>query len=569
MHKFNYIKVPLIVTGLYFVSPISNAQASEVVETPTSNVTATTQEATQEQQVAGNDSVTDHSVSTQPLNAPVEQNDSSEVQGNTYSETETFDEDLEGDAMDTDVDEASDEAFVYDTSKDPNYDAEGNLIDTRKKLTGSDVKAETAFVHTDNANYTGEIESLKGGDGSGAVIGKNLILTAGHVLYNNNYPRDYMTGGYVIPGKDGENEPYGRFKIKAMHVSDKYQETPWRRYDMGIIEVEPNEKGQSIGDLIQPYNIKPFDRSMIGKKVYSQGYPIEKNRLTKNQWQADGTIIQVQEQGTIEYSMLNSEGQSGGPVLLDNSRDIVAIHTYGTRGNDYGTLGTPITPELYDWINGFIEKEPPRKSVEDVVPVEQDDAPAKESVAPVEEGDTPAEEDVKPVQVEEATEPVKESDAPAEEDVKPVEVEEATEPVKAKEEQQSSDDVTQHTSASTHVTEKEREQPVTLPVSASGSKDVDMKSMTNTMAKVEKPTVTPLTYKPSHLNDDQTVHTQTSHKAHLTDMQHGKSSRTSSTNNKLPYTGKSETRTATVMGFVLAFLGAIAIRFRKQIKNMK
>lgn len=554
MHKFNYIKVPLIVTGLYFVSPISSAQASEVIEKPTSNVTATTHEVTQEQQVAGDDSVTNHSVTTQPFNAPAEQNNSSEVQGNTYSATEMFDADLEDDA--TDVDEASDEPFVYDTSKDPNYDAEGNLIDTRKKLTGSDVKAETAFVHTDNANYTGEIESLKGGDGSGAVIGKNLILTAGHVLYNNNYPRDYMTGGYVIPGKDGENEPYGRFKIKAMYVPDKYQETPWRRYDMGIIEVEPNEKGQSIGDLIQPYNIKPFDRSMIGKKVYSQGYPIEKNRLTKNQWQADGTIIQVQEQGTIEYSMLNSEGQSGGPVLLDNSRDIVAIHTYGTRGNDYGTLGTPITPELYDWISGFIEKEPPRMSVEDVVPVEQDDAPAKESVAPVEEGDTP----------------VKESDAPVKEDVASVE-ENLVKPVQVKEEQQSSDDVTQNTPVSTHMTEKECEQAVTLPVSTSGSVDVDMKSMTNAMAKVEKTTVTPVIYHPNHSDDDQTVRTQTTHKAHLIDMRPGKSSGTSSTNNvtkgQLPYTGSSETRTATVMGFVLAFLGAIAIRFRKQFKNMK
>ncbi|KIX90887.1 hypothetical protein TP70_05260 [Staphylococcus microti] len=548
MHKFNYIKVPLIMTGLYFVSPISSAQASEVEETPTPNVTATTQEVTQEQQVAGDDNVTDHSLTTQPLNAPAEQNNSSEVQGNTYSATETFDEDLEDVASDMDVDEASDEPFVYDTSKDPNYDAEGNLIDTRKKLTGSDMKAETAFVHTDNANYTGEIESLKGGDGSGAVIGKNLILTAGHVLYNNNYPRDYMTGGYVIPGKDGENEPYGRFKIKAMYVPDKYQETPWRRYDMGIIEVEPNEKGQSIGDLIQPYNIKPFDRSMIGKKVYSQGYPIEKNRLTKNQWQADGTIIQVQEQGTIEYSMLNSEGQSGGPVLLDNSRDIVAIHTYGTRGNDYGTLGTPITPELYDWINGFIEKEAPRMPVEDVASIEQGDAPAKEDVASVEQGDVPAKEDV-------------------------ASVEEPAEPVQVKEEQQSSDDVTQNTPASMHTTEKESEQPVTVPVSASGSSDVGVKSITNAMAKVEKTTVTPVTYHPNHSDDDSTVRTQTTHKAHLTDMRPGKSSGTSSTNNvtkrQLPYTGESETHTAPVMGFVLAFLGAIAIRFRKQFKNMK
>nr|WP_262614716.1 trypsin-like serine protease [Staphylococcus sp. IVB6246] len=112
-------------------------------------------------------------------------------------------------------------------------------------------------------------------------MGKNLVLTAGHVLYNNNSPRDYMTGGYVIPGKDGDKEPYGRFKIKAMHVPERYEGTPWRKYDMGIIELEPNEKGQSIGDLIPPYRIKQFDRSMIGQKVYSQGYRLIRIQLNK------------------------------------------------------------------------------------------------------------------------------------------------------------------------------------------------------------------------------------------------------------------------------------------------
>ncbi|MCS4485757.1 hypothetical protein [Staphylococcus americanisciuri] len=78
--------------------------------------------------------------------------------------------------------EADEENFSYDTSKDPNYDRDGDLMDTRKMLTGEAVKSNTAFVYTDNANYDGEIESLK----------------------------------------DGDNESYGRFKIKAMHVRDKY-----------------------------------------------------------------------------------------------------------------------------------------------------------------------------------------------------------------------------------------------------------------------------------------------------------------------------------------------------------
>ncbi|MEB8373785.1 trypsin-like serine protease [Mammaliicoccus sciuri] len=254
----------------------------------------------------------------------------------------------------------------YDKTQDPNYDEEGYLKDTRRMQENYEVDNRTAYIRVENGNYKGEIESLKGGEGSGAYIGKNYFLTAAHVIYDNNYPRQYLTGGYLIPGKHGNWEPFGKYKIKAFYVPDQYKASPLRKYDIGIIEVDPEPIVDADGhppreelDELKPYNIKVYTDDLIGKKVQTQGYPIEKNVNSINQWTNLGTIVQKQKQGNIEYSMDNSAGQSGSPVYLeDNNDEIIAVHSYGTRGNKYGTLGTPITQEIYDWIQSILNRVP-------------------------------------------------------------------------------------------------------------------------------------------------------------------------------------------------------------------
>ncbi|MEB8264020.1 trypsin-like serine protease [Mammaliicoccus sciuri] len=254
----------------------------------------------------------------------------------------------------------------YDKTQDPNYDEEGYLKDTRRMQENYEVDNRTAYIRVENANYKGEIESLKGGEGSGAYIGKNYFLTAAHVIYDNNYPRQYLTGGYLIPGKHGNWEPFGKYKIKAFYVPDQYKASPLRKYDIGIIEVDPEPIVDAEGhppreelDELRPFNIKVYTDDLIGKKVQTQGYPIDKNVNSINQWTNLGTIVQKQKQGNIEYSMDNSAGQSGSPVYLeDNNDEIIAVHSYGTRGNKYGTLGTPITQEIYDWIQSILNRVP-------------------------------------------------------------------------------------------------------------------------------------------------------------------------------------------------------------------
>lgn len=537
MNKLNYIKIPLVLTGLYFVYPTQVAHANEMVEAPQQNTMLH-----EDSQIA-QDEKTASEEATKSVDQAfnTDETQTASVENKQQATAYTYDAQAveEDDSEDADETEEStdepEENFTYDTSKDPNFDADGDLIDKRRKLTGDEVKHDTALVHTDNANYTGQIESLKGGDGTGAVIGKNLVLTAGHVLYNNNTPRDYMTGGYVIPGKDGDKEPYGRFKIKAMHVPEQYEETPWRKYDMGIIELEPNEKGQSIGDLIPPYRIKQFDRSMIGQKVYSQGYPADKNPVTQNQWHADGKIIQVQEQGTIEYSMHNSEGQSGGPVLLDKTREIIAVHTYGTRGNEYGTLGTPITSELYDWITSFIEKEPQSKP-EETMP----------------QGDTS--ETVKPAPKQDETQTSEVQDAPSE-------IEKAPKTAMSTNDKKGLKDNSE---------ENRVEQSVMSPVSSHTGQKVPDTPIKVANAEV-KPVTTGMTpqFKPvSMQTSNQVGHVSNMENTQGTAVAESMKHQSQTTKKQLPQTGDIPTNRSFIAGFFLTILGVMLLRFRRKVKDL-
>ncbi|NGX75684.1 trypsin-like serine protease [Staphylococcus sciuri] len=263
----------------------------------------------------------------------------------------------------------TDPNFRYDTSKDPHFKENGALKDTRRKLENKEVRNRTTYIYVENGNYTGQIENLKHASGTGSVIGENYILTAGHVIYSNNYPRGYLTGGYVSPGRHNGNEKFGRYKIKAMHVMPQYMDSPLQRYDIGIIEVEPHEDmPESIAE-ISPYNIKPFKKEMLGKKIESQGYPIDLNEKSIDQYWVDGTIIQKQPKGTVELSMYGYSGQSGSPIILEGTDDVIGVFTYDVTGNKYGTLMTPITHEIYNWIQSIINKD--AKVEEPTTPAEQ------------------------------------------------------------------------------------------------------------------------------------------------------------------------------------------------------
>ena len=445
------VKLPVIIAGVFFLSHPTVTHASENnastesnaavahEETHTSNESnnienkdnsTNTNEATNSVEAnKETDSNAANEANSEPTASPSEHNVTENTTSNTTSSTKedttqpaptstennataqptptalTAEEEKE-DAYFTDPN------FRYDTSKDPHFDEDGALIDTRRKLENYEVRNRTAYIYVENGNYKGQIENLKHANGTGLVIGENYILTAGHVIYSNNYPRGYLTGGYVSPGRHGEFEKFGRYKIKAMHVMPQYIESPLQRYDIGIIEVEPhNDMPESISE-INPYNIKPFKKEMLGKKIESQGYPVDLNEESIDQYWVDGTIIQKQPKGTVELSMYGYSGQSGSPIILEGTDDVIGVFSYDTTGNEYGTLMTPITHEIYNWIQSIINKD---GKVEDPTqPAEQPkaDEPTKPAEQPK------ADEPTKPAEQPKVDEPAKPAEQPKVDDTK-------------------------------------------------------------------------------------------------------------------------------------------------------
>ncbi|MCU5745472.1 trypsin-like serine protease [Staphylococcus sp. SQ8-PEA] len=452
------VTLPIIVAGVYFFSQPSSAHASETTSvTPQKELVSNQVE--KDQNTNTGTSLSTNQSSDKDLNksssyksqkedtlAHTESTDKAvEVSGQTDSSVQVTNQ-TERSTQQKSLSNSpgytgfraygynEEDSVDYDTSKDPNYDEDGVLIDTRRKLENYEAYNNTVYVYVENDKYKGSIENLKHGEATGALIGKNYILTAAHVIYNNNYPRDYMTGGYVVPGKHAGNEQFGQFKIKNLYVPDKYKESPLLKYDIGIIEVDPSTDEEVSITRIPPNKIKAFSDDMIGKEVYSRGYPLDKNVDSIDQYGVSGTIIQRQKNGNIEYSMYGHSGQSGSPVFLEDTGEIIAVHSYGMRGNKYGTLGTPITPELYDWIMSIINKptettEEPSKPVKPAQPVEPTEP--EEPAQPVEptEPEEPAQ-PVEPTEPEEPAQPVEptEPEEPAQ-PVEPTEPEEPTQPV--------------------------------------------------------------------------------------------------------------------------------------------
>ncbi len=167
--------------------------------------------------------------------------------------------------------------------------------------------------------------------GSGTVIGKNLILTAGHVSAKFKNMGDW---NYVFPGRQGDYQPYGKFKIKEAYTM------PYT--DLGVFVVHPNAKGQSIGDLVPIMPIK--QAGAVGDTVMLPGYGGDKGG---EQWVSYGTII-----GEIakawDYTADTKGGNSGGPVYNLNN-EIIGVHINGgTTSNG----GTKLHGEMY----GFVKK---------------------------------------------------------------------------------------------------------------------------------------------------------------------------------------------------------------------
>ncbi len=200
--------------------------------------------------------------------------------------------------------------------------------DGRTKVASTKVHPYSAIVYLEI--YFGLIKRV----GTGFLISDNIVVTAGHCVYNQKY--GWATSITVIPGKDGYsvfNDPYGVATSKRLGVSKEWHREGDTAYDWGTIKIVDSLVGNP-GKI----DIASIDnRTAAGTNINISGYPTSVNdKIVYSQYEMSGTINRATAY-RFYYDIDVSGGQSGAPILNENNVAI-GIHTAATETENTGIM---------------------------------------------------------------------------------------------------------------------------------------------------------------------------------------------------------------------------------------
>jgi V8-like Glu-specific endopeptidase len=242
--------------------------------------------------------------------------------------------------MSTAFAEAADqEQTAYWEQETSDIKAAGRLYRTTRKIQGNDNRTRVMNTTVEPfSSITYNEITFKGGSSlsTGTVIGKNLVLTAGHVAAR--FEREEAKG-YVMPGKNGSQHPFGRFPIlksfKLPHL------------DIGVLVVAENEKGQNIGDVVPRRKLS--QTGAFGESITLPGYGADKNG---EQWIDSGTILTA-DNTYLYYTADTMPGNSGSPVF-NQRNEIIGVHVYGYKDSN---AAVRIAGMAYDFVKKHLDED--------------------------------------------------------------------------------------------------------------------------------------------------------------------------------------------------------------------
>ena len=216
------------------------------------------------------------------------------------------------------------------------------------------------FPYTSIGYIVTEWENKEPTRGTGVLIGDNIVLTAGHNIYDieNNklalavifYPGRWSnTGSGMQPFgyATGINYYYQEFR-ENVDLSTTAVEAAG--YDWGIIVLDRNI-GNDVGYMGVNYYDDYLD--LRNKNIRITGYPANINNNTNvvkyNQYEATGNIAGVTNDA-ISYTIDTSGGQSGSPVYELNNC-VIGIHNFAGNTVNYGKR---VDDLVYYWCDFII-----------------------------------------------------------------------------------------------------------------------------------------------------------------------------------------------------------------------
>ncbi|MEL6955186.1 MAG: trypsin-like peptidase domain-containing protein [Pseudomonadota bacterium] len=203
--------------------------------------------------------------------------------------------------------------------------------------------------------------------GTGFLIGRRTLVTAGHVLYQSA-TAPAVESIEIRPGRSGDLEPFkaqfGDLKGERYSVHPKWSELGDPMFDIGAIHLDAN-----IGDMLGWFTLgAPPPAQLERRWAHVTGYPGDKVSIgagrapqrAAEMWHHATPIAAVTPR-QVFYPADTFAGQSGAPVyVLDQTGEarVVAVHAYGiggaadsvgSRNNSGVLLDESMLQTLADW----------------------------------------------------------------------------------------------------------------------------------------------------------------------------------------------------------------------------